>query len=733
LSTNRFTLIAAVILPIMTRAQSNSPQFFPPPAEKKQASAFQTPAPVNVDGVLDDEAWTQAPKIEDFVQYEPNQGARPEHAMTVQFAYDDTALYVGARLSQPGGAAALNQRDMRRDFNFSDADSFGVILDPLADGRNSVSFQVSPYGTLRDMQVIDDDIYEQNWDTVWRARTTRDDAGWTVEMSIPWKSLRHNGGVKPFGLQILRRERGINHDTVWASVPRSVSAWRMSYAGQLLGIAPPQPGLLNLQLRPYGIVRAERVGDSKIGVAPSLGGEVTWNPTPSTVVDLTVNTDFAETDVDRRVVNLSRFSVLFPERRQFFLESSGVFQVGFDELQPFFSRNIGLNNGERVPMSAGLRTVYRTPTTNAGALVVHTLETAKSPSSLFAIGRYSRNFGDTAKFGGLVAFRHDFAHKNADGEWLPSTNVVPTVDGLFRNGPVTIGGSAMTSFLAEDLKSTVGAAGTGYLNVDSNYGSLNFYGYGLTPGFEARAGFISRDSVASVGFNTEGDFRPAWKPSFLRSITPGVNAYALWNTGNSGFQEADAFIRPLAVLFTGGDEAGVFLGTTAQVLSEPFAPVRNVEFDAGQYSNQRVGFYFNTQNSRPLALAADGSYGSYFSARRLSTNVVTSIQPIPHTQLIARWTANHLWGPGVFAGETTTHLLAFDARFALNPRLSLLASYQRDTSGNASILNTRLSWEFLPLSFIYVVFTDTRSAFPAAGTPPSEQRLTIKATYTWRP
>ncbi len=729
----RALLFIACAVPLAVAAQSGSPAFFPPPAEKPQAVAVQSPTPPTIDGVLDDAVWTLSPRLTDFVEYEPNQGAVPTHGMTVQFAFDDQALYVAARMQQPGGLAALNQRDMRRDFNFPDSDSFGVILDPLADGRNAVSFQVSPYGTLRDMQVIDDDIYEQNWDTVWRAKTVRDDNGWTVEMSIEWKSLRYNSSGKPFGLQLLRRERGINHDTVWSPVPRSISAWRMSYAGQLQGLKPPTPGLLNLQLRPYAIVRAEKIGDEKIGVAPAVGGEVTWNPTPSTVVDLTVNTDFAETDVDRRVVNLSRFSVLFPERRQFFLESSGVFQVGFDDIQPFFSRTIGLNNGERVPMSAGLRTVYRTPTTNAGALVVHTLPTPKNPSSLFAIGRYSRNIGDTGKLGGMVSFRHDFAHRTDNGEWMPSTNVVPTVDGLIRNGPLTVGASLMSSFLAEDPKTKVGAAGTAYLNVQQNWGDLTFFTYGLSPEFEARAGFISRPEIFATGVDFNSDYRPSWKPSFIRSMGPGVNAQTIWSTADSSFQEARVFLRPWAFLFAGGDEAGLFVAKEKQVLTEAFEPVANVTFAPGTYDFQRVGLYVNTQNSRKVAGGIDGDYGSYYSAEQVKFNAYTSIQPIPHTQLIARWTLNHFWGQGVSGGNTTTHLLSFDTRVALNPRLSLFASYQRDTSGNAAILNTRFSWDFLPLSFIYVVFTDTRSAFPAPGLPPTEQRLTIKATYTWRP
>jgi len=445
---SRWTSAAVLFLAGAVCAQANTPAFFDPPKgeARKALRTVKLKAPPSIDGDLSDDAWLGVPSAGPFVQVEPTQGAPPTHASDVKVAFDDDALYVAARLEQPGGWKAFNQRDLRRDFPGNESDSFAVILDTFGDGRNAFSFQVNPWGAQRDMQVLDDSLFEDKWDTVWRSATRRDDAGWTVELAIPWKSLRYGPKGTAWGVQFYRRERGLNEDTAWSHYPRTLSPWRTPYAGVLVGLEPPPPRLLSLQVRPYGIVRGEKVGTDAPTVRPTAGGEVTWTPLESTVVDLTINTDFAETDVDRRVVNLSRFSVFFPERRQFFLESAGVFAAGVDGfLQPFFSRTIGLaDDGSPVPIAVGLRGVYRTPERSAGALFVHSLANEQAQASVFGVGRSSHHLGDQSRVGAMLVMLHDLVGPLGEA----TTNVVPVVDGLWRAGPLSVGGSGMFSSTA---------------------------------------------------------------------------------------------------------------------------------------------------------------------------------------------------------------------------------------------------------------------------------------------
>lgn len=731
-SSTRLAGVALGLLGAVAAAQV--PAFFDPPApeQRKVLDAFRVVRPPIIDGVLDDEAWQRPAGASGFVQTEPKQGAPSTHASEVWFAFDDEALYVAARLEQPGGFGAFNQRDLRRDFPSHEADSFSVILDTLGDGRNAFNFSVSPFGSQRDAQVVDDSLVELNWDTLWRARTKRDDRGWTLELSIPWTSLRHGGPGVSWGVQFSRRERGRNEDTVWSPVPRTVSAQRMAYAGVLRGLEPPKPSLLAVQARPYAVGRFEQVNGSAPVLSPSLGGEVTWAPAPSTTVDLTGNTDFAETDVDRRVVNLSRFSVFFPERRQFFLESAGVFAAGRSgALQPFFSRRIGLADGQPVPIAAGARAVYRTPSRQAGALFVHTLGTATVAPAAFGVARYGHNLGAQSRVGGMLVLRHDFAHA---GE-AETTNLVPTVDGLFRTGPLTVTSTLMGSGTTRPgQQATFGFAGVAEAKVQGNWGYLGVNAQAVTRGFDARAGFVGRGDVLGVGASAGIDHRPAWLPPWLRIAGPFMDTYALWSASTQRFQEWQVYLAPMWLLFAGGDELWLFVQKDQQSLASTFAPVRNVSFAPGDYAFERIGLSGFSQASRKVSFGAEASVGGYYAAAQFAGLVRASVQPIPHVQLAAQYTYNRFWGAGVRADFAETHLLLVETRLALTPQLQLIGSYQRDTDGNQAVLNARLAWEFLPLSFVYVVLTDTRAVAPGRDDAPiGDLRVVAKVTYTWRP
>jgi hypothetical protein len=710
-------------------AWAQVPAFFaPPPLEqRKPIQATRVGEAPDIDGELNDEVWKQAVPTGDFVQREPNQGAKSTNASVVRLLYDDRALYVSAELEQPGPWTKFNQRDMRRDFATTECDSFSVILDTLGDGRNAFSFSVNPFGAQLDQQVIDDSLFEPNWDTVWKAATKRDERGWTVEIAIPWKSLRYGGVKTIWGVQFYRRERGRNEDTVWSPIPRTVTPWRMAYAGVIQGLQPADASLLSLQLRPYVTGRLEQTGDGPVSVLPSGGGEVTWNPTPELAVDLTGNTDFAETDVDRRVVNFSRFSVFFPERRQFFLESAGVFQAGQAQfLQPFFSRQIGLSEGRSVPISIGARAVYRSTARSAGALVVHTLPTAFANASLFGVARYSHNLGEQSRVGGMIVARHDF---DADS----TTNAVPVLDALYRTGPLTVTATLMGSTTSSRTLTRGGLGGTAEARVQGNWGYLGVNGFGVTKDFEARTGFVARGDIAGIGWDAGVDFRPKWLPKNLRTIGPFVEGYAIWGASTGQFQEAHAYFTPMWFLFAGGDEAWMFIETTQQVLTDRFAPIPNVAFAPGAYGYDRIGLSAFTQASRKVAVGGEVAIGKYYSADTVMAMARASLQPIPHVQVAGTYTYNRFWGAGVVGEFADTHLLLVETRLALNPKLQLIGSYQRDTAGNASVLNARLAWEFLPLSFVYVVLTDTRASAVRPDSPPSELRVVAKVTYTWRP
>jgi hypothetical protein len=731
---SRRLLVSGVLL-VTRLAAADVMKDFPPPTPRPQLTVTRAEGSLVLDGRLDEPAWVNAPALSPFKQVDPDQLEPARHATAVRVLATDDALWIGARCDDEAGTRGIQQTDLRRDFSlFRGFDWFGVVLDPLGDGRNAFGFFVTPWGSQHDVQVIDDEIVETQWDTVWSVRVTRDEGGYTVEMEVPWKSLRTEPDRLVWGFNAVRAVRRTMERSAWSPYPRTFSPFRMPYSGQLVFPEPPTTRTrLNLQLRPYAILRADRLGASPWSLRPNAGGEITWSPTPNTVLDLTGNTDFAEVDVDRRVINLSRFNVLFPERRQFFLENAGLFTMGSGLVQPFFSRAIGLSNGQPQPLSGGARLVYRSAERSAGGMVVHTLPTDAQRSSVFGVARYSHHLLGESRAGGMVVLRHDFESMNA----VASTNVVPVVDALLRSGPLSLTAmlSGSVNHTQDGTPTTLGVAGTVEGSLQGNWGDLTLRLSGLSPGYRARSGFISRTEALQASANWYLDYRPAWLPKWIRTLQQFLDAQVLWSTRDGSFQEANAYFEAFWVTLQGGDRGWVYGQRTWQFLDRDFAPVPGVSFPAGQYVYDRVGVAAYSEQSRLFSAGGNVGVGRFYLADFVRAQGQVGFSPLPHLGLFLNYELNRFEGEGVqWASKVAvTHLVQLEARLALTPRLQLIGSYQRDTAGNVGLLNARLAWEFLPLSFVYVVFTDTRGAFQSGMAPVPEQRLVVKATYTWRP
>jgi len=307
--------------------------------EMPVAHASRTTGMLAVDGRLDDDAWDEAGRIGSFVQVDPEAGAPSRAPTDVRLLWDRTGLFVGAAMTEPVARTATRAEGMRRDFTYETSDVFGVLLDGFGDGRFAMAFMTTPDGVQRDMLVFDGRDEDDSWNGIWRVRTARMDGGWTVEMFIPWETLRYSGS-EGWRVNFIRETRAIQETSGWSPWHRGVYPWDMAFAGRLEGIAPPPPGI-NAQIQPYMAGRTESTGSALFSDPTSTGDagvDVKWAATPNTVLDLTYNMDFAQAEVDRQVVNLDRFPVFFPERRTFFLESAGLFDTGLDVISPFYSR-----------------------------------------------------------------------------------------------------------------------------------------------------------------------------------------------------------------------------------------------------------------------------------------------------------------------------------------------------------------------------------------------------------
>lgn len=290
---------------------------FDPPAAPPEIRVTRTWQKMVIDGHVDEAAWRTAEAITDLVQYEPRQGDAPSFRTEFRILFDNRNIYVSAVCHDSLGRRGVRVPNMQRDFSFDENDLVGFALDGLLDKRNAMVFQTNPHGAQRELLVSDGTSFNREWISLWSVNTKMHTWGWTAEFAIPWKSIRYRPGSDRMGIILLRCMRRLNENVTFPPIPRVFTPYHMPYQAVLTGLEPPENNGMNLQVNPYLLVdtrQTTREGNTQRETDVKVGGEAKYALGTNAILDVTYNTDFAQVDVDRQVVNLARFSVLFPER-----------------------------------------------------------------------------------------------------------------------------------------------------------------------------------------------------------------------------------------------------------------------------------------------------------------------------------------------------------------------------------------------------------------------------------
>ncbi|MEO0996788.1 MAG: DUF5916 domain-containing protein [Pseudomonadota bacterium] len=707
---------------VFAAATAAAQDVFPPPVEPPRYAAVRADTPVAVDGVLDDTVWQHAVPVSDFIQKDPAQGQPISYPTEVRVAFDDHALYISAVCFQP--RAELRTQNLRRDFSYDDNDLFGVAIDGFLDKRNAVVFQTTPYGSQRDMEVIDSSEFNEDWDARWSVKTRIEDDRWVAEMAIPWRILRYPRRTERLGVVFARNIRSRNERATAPAVPRAFTAYRMAYQAELTGLASPPPST-NVQLNPYVLTgRTERSGGAT-ETQREVGGELKWVVSPSTVVDFTLNTDFAQADVDRQAVNLERFSVFFPERRQFFLENANLFNPSVTNwIRPFFSRRIGLDDaGLPIPLDGGLRVTRRSAEQELGVLAIRQQSAGASPASSFAVGRYSRNVAGQSRAGGMVTWRQDEAAAGGAGN---SDNLTLTLDGLWRPRQ-SAGVQAMLSGSRDDATGD-GFAGQLWAYYENNLlyaGFLQYFNKDYNPGVGLE---ILDTNYVMYSPAISFDFRSERLPRSVRSFAPSASAFIYRSSDDGDLLFGYAPLRPVRVEFHNGAQVDLIVEPNWQRLEQPFAPV-GLEIAPGDYDYLRYRLALRSDQSARLSGDLEIETGDYFDGELTSYKLSARYSPSPHIELTADVDINRLREIGVGRRDRNTRLYSANLRFAPNPRLQINALYQRNSVGDRSDWNARVAWEYRPLSYLYVVYNRAEAAGLDPASRATGRQLIAKLTY----
>jgi len=700
--------------------------------------------PIRMDGRLDEAAWATARVLSGFRQVEPRQGAPSQHRTEVRVLYDDINLYVGFLAFDTLGRAGIRVRDLRRDFDSRNNDFVGLIVDPFGDGRSAVGLESTAWGAMQDYQVFDGDASTRNeaWDGQWQVRTQLRDDGWSAELVIPWQMLRYPGGTDRWRVNFFRRSRRDNEISAWGDWPRALDASRLEFGGSLGNLRPPASGA-DLRIRPYisGSDRAPRGGSATPDVTRGqVGGEVLWAPTPNALVEATVNTDFAQADVDNEVVNLSRFSVFFPERRQFFLEGASLFDVvptggivarfgASDDLQvrPFFSRQIGLSpEGAVIPVRGGVRFVRQASSGSLGALVMHQ-GGGSTDASTFGVMRVSRAIPNRGRFGAMLAARHDQPVRGA----ASSTGFVGAADGFVRfNNTTSASGMLTASGGTGDRDPGMAASGT--LTYQTSTFAANLTETLVTADFDPATGFVSRANVFLHQPTLAYDWRPRWKPAAIRRFYPFVKSNIYTDPDLGALQESstEAYVD---VLFENGALVYPDIFFITQNLRQPFSPIPGVNIPAGRYQFWRPNLSIGTDQSRKVSVETRAYTGRFYDRSLDELTVSANLIPDPRIGLQLSHGINRFRDNPGGEEEFTTHLFRGILRTAINPRVLLTSTYQYNSARGRSSLNARFSWEYRPLSFLYVVLNDATAAGPnGVRFTTAGRELLVKLVYLGR-
>lgn len=728
-------LLASILfLPLTCFGQDAS--VFKPDSVKREIIATKINSSVRIDGKLDEEEWKLALPSPHFIQVDPMQGEAPHHATETRVLFNRQFLYVGIIAHDSGGKKAIRATDFRRDFSIRSHDHVAISLDGFNDHRNAMAFTTNAYGVQRDLLVFDDILTDIDWDGLWRVRTNRTDSGWTAEIAIPWQTLRYPksaDSLQHWGFNVMRNRRLTNEISAFSPYPRSFNFTRMQYAGLLKNLEPPPPKT-NIRVQPYLLSSYDRYKNFPPAVNPEqnkfrAGGDIKWAINPNNILDLTFNTDFAQADADRQVNNVTRFSVFFPERRQFFLENASLFGAGVGpaddisggtmRIQPFFSRRIGLDDaGNPIPLDAGGRYVYRSRHRNFGALIMRQRKNDITPGTNFFVGRYSENLGLQSRMGGLITVKN-----NSDG-----TNVVGALDGFFRLGE----SHSLSTMLIHSSNNKGGKDGfAGYAQYYFTNNQVKFWWTQtvVTKDFDPALGFVSRSDVIGTTPGVFWYYRGKKLPfrKWIRAFEPGLMIEMYHQASTGKLIERQININPVWFNFQDGGYFGYLVNPTFQQLTEPFVPL-GIYISEGKYNYVRHQVYFASDPSRIVGISGNVELGSYFNGHLNSGSVAIRFSPSPHISLTGQINRNHFKKVGDNKETVTTDLWSITGRLALNPRLQLIGFYQKNSINNLGNYNIRLAWEYQPLSFIYVVFN--RRGFDNAQLKrQTEDHVIIKLSY----
>jgi hypothetical protein len=721
--------LAVITLPISVVPAHPGQEQVPPKAQgraraanKPLAAATATEEPIRLDGILSEPAWQTATPIGPLIQREPREGATATEETEVRVLFTANALYFGI-VCHDRTPSGIVSTQLTRDAVLEVDDSIVVILDPFLDNRNGFFFQVNPAGARSDGQVSNNaEELSREWDGIWNAAARITEAGWAAEIEIPFKTLRFKPGQTVWGLNVERRIKRLNETDRWSAPSQDVWISNLSEAGRLEGLVGIHQGR-GLDIRPYA-----SAGEENSDGTFQAGFDIFKNLAPNLNASITVNTDFAETEVDERQINLTRFPLFYPEKRAFFLEGAGVFDVaglgGFHiDLLPFFTRRIGLYEGQHVPILAGAKVVGRQSDYNIGILDVQTRDLKDSPltgQNLLA-ARVSRNLFTQSWIGAIVT--------NGNPAGTGGNNLLGA-DARFATSNLRDGKNlSFSAYLLrtdDETLNKVDYAGGVSIEYPNDLVDASLAWKQIGNDFHPALGFVPRTGIRKASGRISYQPRPRrWgirqfffeiEPEYITDLQNRVENWQVFTT-------------PINFETESGDHLEVNYIPQYERLPEPFEISNGIVILPGPYRWTSYGFQVETADKRPWVVSIETGWGGFYNGTRRQVQISLTLKPSTHFAFGFEGERNDISLP---TGGFFTTVFSVRADYNFSPNASWANLVQYDSESRELGVQSRFRWILKPGNDLFLVvnrgwYRDFEGAYHR-----SFDRGTVKFQYTFR-
>ena len=685
---------------------------------------------LTLDGALDEPVYQQVPALTGLIQVEPVAGVPASERTEAWVLFDDDHVYISARCWDSAPESRWVMNEMRRDNQaVFQNENVTVLLDTFRDGRNAVYLLATPLGARYDGQVTNEQDFNADWNPVWDVQTGRFDGGWTVEMAIPFTSLQYRPGrTQVWGVQIRRMIRWKNEVAFLTPIPAARGAggiFLVSSSATLVGLEAPEQSR-TLELKPFAItdLTTDRTASPPVSndLSGDLGVDVKYAVTQNLSADLTVNTDFAQVEADEQQVNLTRFSLFFPEKREFFLENQGTFTFGGSGAGPFggsrdtpvifYSRQIGLEQGREVPLDAGGRLTGRVGAFSVGALNIQTGDEPVSGarSTNFSVMRVTRDLLRRSSIGAIFTRRSQSTQSSGSNETYGLDGTFAFYDNVSVN---TYWAKTRTRGFEDDVSYRA-----------------NFNYRGDRYGAEVERLVVGTDFNPEVGFLRRDDFERSFgsvrfspRPRSIAAIRKmSVSAQLDYITDRAGVLETREAQGQFGIEFENSDNVDLTYTRSYELLTEPFVIAPAVTIPMGGYSFNDVRGSFRLGQQRRVSGTLRAQHGSFFGGDRTSVGFTGGrVEVTPQLSVEPGVSFDWIDLPD---GRFTTRLVTARTTYTVTPLMFVSALIQVNSSNDSIGANIRLRWEYLPGSELFVVYNEQRDTLDP-GYPALENRAFV--------